>query len=70
MWLLNCKACDDVLKMIDRSRSCECGKTSGSLRNDVPRAEGPCARVLRIPWEDYDSTAVGLQRRWFCESES
>ena len=65
MLLLNCKSCDDVLKLVDKTRTCECGQSSGRLDNETPQVVGALARLLNIPWEDYDSVAAGLERRWF-----
>lgn len=61
--LLNCRRCDDIVKLIEKSRSCECGASSGRLENESAGAEvtGP-ARVLLIPWESYDGIVEGEER--------
>ncbi len=63
MKLLNCRRCDDVVKLIeDRPRSCECAACRGSLsETGGVRVTGP-ARVLEIDYESYDGIAEGEQR--------
>jgi len=53
MKLLNCTRCDDVLQIIDKGRSCECGQSHGVALGDGVAITGP-ARVLTIEWESYD----------------
>lgn len=54
--LMNCRQCDDVQKVIDTLRCCECARSSGQLVNGEAITEGPC-RVLAIDWEQYDGAA-------------
>ena len=60
MKLLNCRRCDDIVKLIeDKYRSCECGACQGvTLENGRVLVAGP-ARVLEIGWEAYDGIAEG-----------
>lgn len=62
MKLLNCQSCDDVVRLTEQNRSCECRKSSGFLTNDRGlHVTGP-ARVLLVSWESYDGIAEGEQR--------
>jgi hypothetical protein len=63
MYLLNCRACDDVVKLVEKSRSCECGKSSGLLNGvgGLYWLIGPC-RALAITWEAYDGITEGESR--------
>lgn len=66
MYLLNCRNCDDVLRLGPHVRRCDCGQTSGHLDGTriPPIVEGFHARVLKIDWEQYDSAVPGETRRW------
>lgn len=59
--LLNCTHCDDVVKLVDKERICECGMSRGSDSGAEVRVSGP-ARVLAIEWEVYDGLAEGIER--------
>jgi hypothetical protein len=62
MLLLNCLHCDDIVKLVENERRCECGHARGSLSMDpTPSVHGP-ARVLEITWEAYDGLAEGETR--------
>lgn len=61
MKLLNCTRCDDVVKLVDNGRGCECGASYGRLRDEAPDVTGPC-RVLTIDWEVYDGLTEGIAR--------
>ncbi len=63
MHLLNCKRCDDVVKLVDKLRRCECGQASGQLLNGTPMLTG-AARLLEIPWPDYDNASAGEWQQW------
>lgn len=65
MKLLNCKRCDDVVKLVDnKTRSCECGLSSGRVdKQDIPDVTGP-ARVIELPWQEYDQASDGAWYRW------
>jgi len=57
--LLNCTHCDDVLKLVDQARSCECGRSRGAMQSDNrPSVTGP-ARVFTVAWEFYDGLCEG-----------
>lgn len=62
MFLLNCRSCDDVVKLVDKLRSCECGRSQGAhYANGSHHVSGP-ARVLTITWEAYDGITEGESR--------
>ena len=64
MKLLNCRQCDDVLKLVDKLRSCECGRSTGMLNGHEPPVTTGPARVFEIPWPEYDQAAGGEWQRW------
>lgn len=61
LFLMNCQACDDVVKLIEKTRNCECGHSSGQLTHPTYFVTG-AARVLAIRWEDYDAAIEGEPR--------
>lgn len=61
MYLLNCRACDDVVKLIEKERSCECGRSKGVSTPLLTATTGP-ARTLVIAWEAYDGITEGESR--------
>jgi hypothetical protein len=67
--LLNCKKCDDVLKLVDKPRSCECGQSTGrtgpagAAGTETVTTSGP-ARIFEIPWQEYDQASGGEWQRW------
>lgn len=61
MFLLNCRACDDVVKLVDKERSCECGRSKGVSTALLTATTGP-ARTLVISWEAYDGITEGESR--------
>lgn len=68
MKLLNCKRCDDVVKLVDiRTRTCECGAASGKLEGDERATVTGPARVFVIRWEDYDGAMPGERKAWSVE---
>jgi hypothetical protein len=61
MLLLNCTRCDDVVKLVEGLRACECGATLGKADEDGNvETIGP-ARVLSIAWRVYDGLGDGGQ---------
>jgi hypothetical protein len=58
MLLLNCTRCDDVVKLVEKERRCECGLTTGWHTDDQLVTGGP-HRVLTIDWEVYDGFVEG-----------
>lgn len=64
MYLLNCSECDDIQLLVDKPRTCECGKAQGRLAKSRPVLEGTTARLFVIPWESYDLAATGLVGQW------
>lgn len=63
MYLLNCKKCDDVVKLVDQLRRCECGHSSGQLLHEQPVLTGS-ARLVELPWTEYDNASAGDWQRW------
>lgn len=64
LWLFNCQRCDDIQRIIEKPRSCECGTLSAQLdSNNQPALQGP-GRLIRIPWEEYDAAEHGEKRPW------
>jgi len=59
--LLNCRHCDDIVKLIETERLCECGKTRGFLRGEELVITGS-PRVFALEWEAYDGIAEGESR--------
>ncbi len=64
--LLNCKSCDDILRLEeDHLRPCLCGQSTA--RPDARGqwiVAGP-ARLMSIPFEEYDGAIKGAPRKWF-----
>jgi hypothetical protein len=60
MKLMNCTRCDDVVKLVDKIRFCECGMCQGVAGEDGSVDVGGAARVLTIAWETYDGLAEGV----------
>lgn len=63
--LLNCKSCDDIVRVDDLSRPCHCGKSS--VRFDAqgtPELSGQ-GRLMTIPFEDYDGAIPGETKTWW-----
>jgi hypothetical protein len=62
--LLNCRACDDIIRLLEQRRRCACGASSGQLdAAGEPRIEGRHAELMELDWEDYDAGRGG---RWSC----
>lgn len=59
--LLNCRSCDDVVRLVESERACGCGAARGWALNDVMTLS-PSARVIVISWEAYDGIAEGESR--------
>ena len=69
LWLFNCPRCDDVHRIVERPRTCECGKVTALLDvNGTPVLTGK-GRIWLIPWEEYDGAAPGETRRWMVAKE-
>jgi hypothetical protein len=62
--LLNCKSCDDILRLDeDHPRPCLCGASSARFVQKNWMLSGP-ARLMRISFEDYDGAIPGLALTW------
>lgn len=61
MLLLNCIRCDDVVKLIEKVRICECGATHGRVSDDGEVEALGSPRVLSIGWEVYDGLTEGSE---------
>ena len=66
MFLLNCTNCDDVQRLSLKVRYCECAQSRGVLhpRTELPKVEGLHARIIEIPWEQYDRAIEGETQTW------
>ena len=62
MKLLNCRHCDDVVKLVEKERSCECGHARGSVSDSGAVTVSGSGRVLAISWEAYDGIEEGEAR--------
>lgn len=62
--LMNCHACEDILRLDERlSRPCLCGESTARFVGGKWILAGR-ARLIRIPYEDYDGAAPGVPKRW------
>lgn len=63
--LLNCVCCDDIVRLVEARRACECGRSEGwiTLTGAVVKSI-VTARVLEIDWESYDGIAEGESRHF------
>jgi len=66
MYLLNCTNCDDIQRLTQKPRTCECGQCLGAVdaSGNHPEVQGFHARVLQIDWEQYDSAAPNEPKTW------
>jgi hypothetical protein len=67
--LLNCLDCDDIVRALDNGaeRFCMCKKASIALKpsdGSLRVTTGP-ARVLAIPYEEYDGAVPDEYKRWY-----
>lgn len=63
MKLMNCTRCDDVVKLVEYPRQCECGACRGRTTEDGANVEVTGSpRVLCISWEAYDGAQEGEAR--------
>lgn len=63
MYLLNCRSCDDIQLLVDKSRTCECGASHGNMVKSRPVLTGS-ARLIAISWESYDMAGAGNVGQW------
>ena len=72
--LLNCPKCEDVVRGVEgRTRQCFCGTCIITLDHEsrVTVAPRSVARVIEIPWTDYDGARPGSRGSWqMLEDES
>ena len=65
MKLLNCKACQDIVKLFKDERACQCGKSTGRYVNDrMVEFAGP-ARVISMQSLDYHRGEFGVNYPWY-----
>ena len=57
--ILNCRNCEDMQRLTDKIRTCECGKSRGRMVKDEPEIQGTYARLLAMQFEDYDRLTPG-----------
>jgi hypothetical protein len=62
--LLNCRICDDILRVHEEMpRTCLCGKSAARYTGKEFSFTGSC-RILIIDIEEYDGAAPGKPRKW------
>ncbi len=59
--LLNCTRCDDVVKLVEKVRICECGGARGKASDNGEVEALGSARVLAVGWKAYDGLGDGGQ---------
>lgn len=59
LYLLNCRNCEDIQRLTEKLRACECGKTRGQLARGEPNVEGVYGRLFAMQFEDYDRLGPG-----------
>lgn len=60
LFLMNCRNCEDVQRITEKLRRCECGKTEAVvLKSGAPEVRGVYGRILAMNFEDYDKLAPG-----------
>ena len=64
--LLCCSACEDVLRGVEGNvRRCACGRSQIELRHSGRVIASPDdARLLLIPWEQFDGARAGDRGTW------
>ncbi len=64
-FLLNCRDCDDILRLEDGlRRPCMCGHSTAAFDSRGKVMVSGNARLIEISYEDYDSAAPGEPKRW------
>lgn len=62
--LLNCRNCDDILRLNDDvARSCLCGQSKATIEDGEVVTTGP-SRIFEIDYEQYDGAAPGENKIW------
>jgi hypothetical protein len=60
--LMNCRRCDDVVKLVEKERACECGLARGKETDAGEVTVTGSVRVFTITWEAYDGIEEGESR--------
>ena len=67
--LLNCRVCDDIVRVHEDSpRICFCGQSAAKFV-DGEFVHTGTSRVIEIELEEYDGAAPGEPRRWTVRRE-
>ncbi len=65
MKLLNCLACQDIVRLNNDDRPCQCGRSSGHYVNaKVVEYAGP-ARIMGMRTMDYHRGQTGVDYVWW-----
>jgi len=64
MKLLNCTACQDIVRLFEDSRSCRCGRSRGQYTNLRNVAFSGPARIVGIQSLDYHRARYGQEYPW------
>ena len=64
MKLLNCLACQDIVRMFEEERGCKCGKSAGRYENARRVGYRGPARLLGLKSLDYHRVEAGKEYVW------
>lgn len=64
MKLLNCLACQDIVRMFEEERACKCGKSKGRYETGRRVAYSGPARLFGLNSLDYHRVESGKEYKW------
>lgn len=64
MKLLNCLACQDIVRMFEEERTCKCGKSKGRYENGRRVAYSGPSRLFGLNSLDYHRVESGKEYKW------
>lgn len=64
MKLLNCIACQDIVRIFSNSRKCQCGRCKARYVNDRNVEYSGPARIIAIQSLDYHKGDSGVEHPW------
>jgi hypothetical protein len=65
MKLLNCTACQDIVRLFPERRSCQCGRSSGQYTNLRHVTFSGPGRILGLKSLDYHRAQLGREYTWW-----
>lgn len=65
MKLLNCLACQDIVRMFEEERACKCGKSKGRYENARRVTYSGPSRLFGMNSLDYHRVEPGKEFAWF-----